>query len=124
MSEDRTRKTVVIGASNNPERYSFRAFRMLREYGHPAIPLGVKKGEIDGVPIINGKPALTDVHTVTLYINPQRQAEWIDYILHLRPKRIIFNPGTENPAFEEVAQKEGIECMEACTLVLLSTHQY
>lgn len=120
------KKTVVIGASNNPGRYAYRATEMLQEYGHEVVPVGIKKGEVAGKSILHLKdcPEIEGVDTVTLYVGPQNQEAWYDYILGLNPKRIIFNPGTENMAFENRAQKQGIETIEGCTLVMLSTRQY
>ncbi|UYQ92034.1 CoA-binding protein [Chitinophaga horti] len=116
--------TVVIGASPNPDRYSFLAVNRLRAYNHPVVAIGKKTGDINGTPVIAEHPALENVDTITLYMNPQRQQEYYDYILSLRPKRIIFNPGTENPELEARAQQQGIETLEACTLVMLGTGQY
>jgi predicted CoA-binding protein len=120
------KKTVVVGATPNQSRYANLAASMLAEYNHETVLLGIKKGEIDGNPILNirDRPAITDVDTVTLYIGPQRQPEWYDYLLGLKPKRIIFNPGTENEEFEALAKKQGIEPLEACTLVLLRSRQF
>lgn len=115
-----TKLTVVVGASENPERYSNKAILSLVKHGHNVIGLGIKEGEVAGIKILTNKPQLTDVDTVTLYIGPRNQPEWIDYLLQLKPKRIIFNPGTENPEFVALATKNGIECIEACTLVMLS----
>ena len=86
----------------------------------------IKKGEVLGKPILSifEKPAIPDVDTITLYIGPQHQPEWYDYLISLKPKRIIFNPGTENPEFEKMAEEKGIETLEACTLVMLRTGQY
>ncbi|MBL7913217.1 MAG: CoA-binding protein [Bacteroidia bacterium] len=114
------KKTIVIGASENPERYAFKAMTSLKKHGHEVIGLGLKEGEVAGARILTGKPALKDIDTVTLYIGPPRQAEWMDYLIGLRPKRIIFNPGTENAEFVSKASNNGIECIEACTLVMLS----
>lgn len=99
---------------------------MLAEYDHETVLLGIKKGDIDGNQILNirERPLITDVDTITLYIGPQRQPEWYDYLLGLKPKRIIFNPGTENAEFEALAEKQGIEALEACTLVLLRSRQF
>ena len=99
---------------------------MLAEYDHETVLLGIKKGDIDGNQILNirERPLITDVDTITLYIGPQRQPEWYDYLLGLKPKRIIFNPGTENAEFEALAEKQGIEALEACTLVLLRSGQF
>lgn len=121
-----SKKTVIIGASNNPARYAYTAAHMLKDEGHEIVPVGIKKAELAGKQILDlkEKPEIKDVDTVTMYIGPQNQKEWYDYILSLKPKRIIFNPGTENPEFEQLARKNNIETEEACTLVLLRTGQY
>lgn len=116
--------TVVIGASSNPSRYSYMATTSLEKHGHTVFPVGIKTGKINSTDIITDKPILPDIDTVTLYIGPDKQAEWANYIFSLKPKRIIFNPGTENPEFELLAQQQGIETLEACTLVLLSINKY
>ncbi|MCB0518129.1 MAG: CoA-binding protein [Lewinellaceae bacterium] len=118
------KKTLVIGATPNPARYAYLAIRQLINHGHEVVALGAKEGEIEGVPILQGFPALEGIDTVTLYINPFRQEEYYDYILDLKPRRIIFNPGTENYAFMHRAKLEGVEVLDACTLVMLSTGQY
>ncbi len=118
------KKTVVIGASENPERYSFLAVEKLKKYGHPVIAVGRKSGKIGDTEIQTGQPKIEAVDTVTLYINPDLQAEMEDYILSLKPKRILFNPGTENEILEKKAGSLGIETLEACTLVLLGTGQF
>jgi predicted CoA-binding protein len=120
------KKTVIIGATTNPGRYAYLAARMLKEYNHDIVPVGIKDGAVFGEEILNifEKPDIRDVDTVTLYIGPRRQPEHYDYILGLKPKRIIFNPGTENEEFIKRAQEEGVETLEACTLVLLRSHQY
>lgn len=119
-------KTVIIGATPNTDRYAYLAANMLQEYGHDFVPVGVKRGEVLGRTIhdIRSKPSVPDVDTVTLYIGPQHQPEWYDYILSLRPRRIIFNPGTENDEFESLARAQGIEALEACTLVMLRSRQF
>ncbi len=117
-------KTVVLGATTNPERYAYLAVKRLLKFGHEVVPVGKKKGEIDGIKIHTDMPDIKDVHTVTLYLNPMHQKEMYNYILSLHPKRVIFNPGAENPEFEAIARKNGIEATEACTLVLLSTGMY
>ncbi len=114
------RKTVVIGASENPERYSNRAVKSLLRHEQEVVAVGLKEGEIDGVKILTGKPAIENVDTVTMYVGPAHQKDWYDYVLSLKPKRIIFNPGAENPEFEKLAEQNGIEVVEACTLVMLS----
>ena len=120
------KKTVIIGATPNPGRYAYLAANMLSQYKHEVVPLGIKKGTVAGYDIedIRGKPVIENVHTVTLYIGPQRQPEWYDYIIGLKPKRIIFNPGTENDEFERRAEENGIEALEACTLVMLRSNQF
>ena len=116
-----TKKTLVIGASLKPERYSNMAIGKLRRYRHPVVAIGLKQGKVEDVEIIKHKPKLIDIHTVTIYLNPQRQDDYIDYILSLNPKRIIFNPGTENDKFIELAEKQGIEVVKNCTLVMLGS---
>ncbi len=116
--------TLVIGASENPERYSNKAIRRLKHYGHSIAAIGNREGEVDGVAFSKQKTPFEGVDTVTMYIGVSHQQEYIDYILSLKPKRIIFNPGTENDDFEAKAKAAGIETMEACTLVLLGTGQY
>ena len=118
------KKTLVIGASPDPSRYSFIAITMLREYGHPVIAIGKKTGQIGDVAIQKERSEEKDIDTITLYINPGFQKDYYDYIINLHPKRIIFNPGTENPELYELAKSSGIEAIEACTLVLLRTSQY
>ena len=116
--------TMVLGATTNRARYSNLAVRQLKAHGHKVIPIGIKEGEIDDIPIIVGKPPVDEVDTVTLYLNAKRQEEYYDYILKLKPKRIIFNPGAENDDLTRLARENGIEPIEACTLVMLSTDQY
>jgi predicted CoA-binding protein len=120
------KKTVIIGASTNSSRYAYLAAGMFAERDLSFVPVGIKTGILFGNDILNikQKPEIKDVDTVTLYLGPQNQTEWYDYIISLKPKRIIFNPGTENPVFEKLANDNGIETLEACTLVLLSTGQY
>ncbi|NIG53117.1 CoA-binding protein [Chitinophaga sp. Cy-1792] len=116
--------TVVLGASPNPSRYSYLAVSMLQKHGHPIVAIGNREGNIEGQEIIKEHPNVANVDTVTLYMNPTLQASYYDYILQLHPRRIIFNPGTENPELKELAIRNGIQPQEACTLVLLSTGQY
>lgn len=118
------KKTLIIGATNNPGRYANLAANRLTAYGHDIINVGIKTGEVAGVPIEKAGKIHSDVDTITLYVSPQHQSEYFDYILETKPKRIIFNPGTENPELESLAEENGIETMDACTLVLLSTGQY
>ncbi len=118
------KKTLVLGASTKPERYGNIATRRLKLYNHEVVPVGNRAGEIDGIEILLGKPEVDDVDTITLYLNPKRQVEFYNYIIGLKPKRIIFNPGTENPELVKLARQHGIESEIACTLVLLSVGQY
>ncbi len=119
-----TKKTLVLGASENPGRYSNLAVKKLTSHGQPVVAIGKKKGSINGIEIETEKKAFNNIDTVTLYLNPLHQQEYYDYIFSLHPKRIIFNPGAENDELEELAQQKGIVTQEACTLVLLSTGQY
>jgi predicted CoA-binding protein len=118
------KKTVVLGASDNPSRYSYLAVRKLTAHQHPVVAIGRKKGNVAGVDIATETAATDDVDTVTLYLNPTNQKPYYDYILGLKPKRIIFNPGTENEELMDRAEEAGIEPVIACTLVMLSTGQY
>jgi uncharacterized protein len=120
------KKTVIIGATTNPARYAYLAARMLTDYNHEIVPVGLKEGAVFGKEILDilEKPPVEGVDTVTLYIGPQRQPEYYKYILGLRPKRIIFNPGTENHVLEKMAEEQGIEAIHGCTLVMLRSHQY
>ena len=121
---NKSKKTLVLGASDNPSRYSYLAVNRLRSYGHPVVAIGKKNTMVVDVPIEKEKKNWEDVDTVTLYLNPAHQQQYYDYILSLKPKRIIFNPGAENDELADLAIKNGITPVEACTLVLLSTNQY
>jgi uncharacterized protein len=118
------KKTLIIGASTNPERYAFMAAHRLVNHGHPIEMLGLKEGQVAGQVIRTDKPTFSDIDTVTLYIGPRHQPEWYEYITKLMPKRVIFNPGTENNEFEQLLEANGITSVEACTLVLLSIGAY
>lgn len=124
LSMKTNKKTLVLGASENPDRYSNKAIHRLRDNGHDVVAIGRKKGKVADVEITDERPAIKDIDTVTMYLNPKHQEEYFDYILSLKPKRIIFNPGAENPALEAKAEENGITPMEACTLVLLGTKQF
>lgn len=117
-------KTLVVGATTNPERYAWLATERLKQNNIPVVCLGVKKGECAGEPILNGMPELKGIDTVTLYIGPARQPAYYDYLLSLQPNRIIFNPGTENPELMKLAQNAGIATEAACTLVMLAAKTY
>ncbi|HUC80225.1 MAG TPA: CoA-binding protein [Flavisolibacter sp.] len=118
------KKTLVLGASDNPSRYSYLAINRLQAHQHPVVAVGRKQTSVNGVEVHKEHVEADEVDTVTLYLNPQNQKEYYDYILGLKPKRIIFNPGTENPELIQLAKQAGIEPVIACTLVMLSTGQY
>lgn len=120
----KNKKTLVLGASTNPERYSFKAITMLVEKGHSVIAIGQKHGDVAGISIKTKNIPLKNIDTVTLYLNPLRQREYYNYIIETKPKRVIFNPGTENPEFYQLLKSNAIEVEVACTLVLLTTNQY
>ncbi len=117
-------KMVVLGASPNPEKYSFKAIKSLRKRGYDAIAVGVRSGTIEGVEIHVDKPHIEHVHTILLYIGPRFQQDYYNYILELKPKRIIFNPGTENHILEKLAKENQIETVYDCALVMLSTNSF
>ncbi|MDM1295523.1 CoA-binding protein [Sphingobacterium sp. N143] len=118
------KKTLILGASTNPSRYSNKAANMLQKHGHDIVNIGLSGGEVAGVPIeVKGK-IYSDIDTITMYLSEQNQKNYYDYILATRPKRIIFNPGAENSELEQLAMENGIETERACTLVLLSTGQF
>jgi predicted CoA-binding protein len=121
---DTAKTTLVIGASEKSERYSNMAIKLLRSNHIETVAIGSKVGVVGDVPILVGQPRLENIDTVTLYLNPTRQKPFYDYILSLRPRRIIFNPGTENEELVALANSYGIESMDACTLVLLKTGNY
>lgn len=118
------KKTLILGASDNPARYGHLALHRLRAVGHPVVAIGLKKMKVGDVDVDTEKKPFDGVDTITLYLNPIKQKEYYDYILSLHPERIIFNPGAENEELKALAQQQGIQTMEACTLVLLSTGQY
>jgi len=122
--EKRDKKTLVLGASANPSRYSFLAINKLRANGYPVVAVGKNDASVADVKIFKEKIASENIDTVTLYLNPVHQKEYYDYIVSLKPTRIIFNPGTENPELSKLATQNGIEPVQACTLVLLATGQY
>ena len=118
--------TLVIGASLNPYRYAWQAVQRLKANRYLVYALGLRPGEIAGVSVHTSPDDLPiqDLDTVTMYLNPDNQTEYENWIVSLNPKRVIFNPGTENPAFEKTLQEQGIQTLRACTLVLLATSQY
>lgn len=119
-----SKKTIILGASPNPDRYSNKATISLKNHGHESIPIGVRKGQIDGIDILTNLPTEENVDTITLYVNSGRQKDYYGFIFKVNPKRIIFNPGTENPELIKMAKDKGIEPVIACTLVMLSIGDY
>ena len=120
----KNKKTLVIGASTKPDRYSFKAINMLVEKGHSVLAIGQNTGEVAGIKIYTKSIPLSQINTVSLYLNPARQRDYYNYIVEAKPKRVIFNPGTENPEFYQLLQLNNIKVEVACTLVLLTTNQY
>ncbi len=118
------KKTLVIGASTNPARYSNLAIRSLLSHGHEVVALARREGFVGSVKIQTEFPEEQTIHTVTMYVGPQHQPEYYGPILDLNPKRVIFNPGTENREFVKMLESRGIETIEGCTLVMLGTGQY
>lgn len=118
------KKTLVLGASANPARYSYLAINRLNSYQHPVAAIGKRKGVVGGIAIETEKNNIEDIDTVTLYLNADNQKEYYDFIISLHPKRIIFNPGTENDELADLAVKNNILPVEGCTLVMLNTGQY
>jgi uncharacterized protein len=118
------KKTLVLGASTKPDRYAFKAITMLVEKEHSVIAIGQNVGEVAGINIRTKNIPLANIHTVTLYLNPTRQKDYYNYILETKPRRVIFNPGTENPEFYQLLKANSIQVEVACTLVLLATDQY
>tara|TARA_B100000941_G_C28084367_1_gene340407 strand:- start:9 stop:383 length:375 start_codon:yes stop_codon:yes gene_type:complete len=117
-------KTIVLGASPNPDRYSYKAVQLLQDKDKDVVAMGLNKGKIGTISIVSLTAKITDVHTVSLYLNPQLQEQYLDFILSLNPKRVLFNPGTENPILATKLIQEGIAWENVCTLLLLTTNQY
>lgn len=125
LIERMDKRTLILGATARPGRYANIAAERLRRHGHSIVLLGIGQGETAGQPILTDPNAVQgEIHTVTLYINPMRQPQYYEFLMDLKPKRIIFNPGTENAELERMAQAQGIEAFEACTLVMLATGSY
>jgi len=122
--QNQPKKTLILGASDNPSRYSFLALNSLRKHGHPVVAIGKKTSKVADVEVMTEKKELNDIDTVTIYLNPVNQKQYYDYIFSLQPKRVIFNPGAENQELIDLLRSKGIEPVEACSLVLLSTGQY
>ncbi|GAB1417083.1 CoA-binding protein [Paludibacter sp.] len=118
------KRTLIIGASSNPERYSYKAAEKLLKYGHEIKLVGLRPDNIFDHQIETEHVNFDDIDTVTLYVGPKNQSVYYDYIVSINPKRVIFNPGTENPELQNILKSKGISYEEACTLVLLGTNQY
>jgi predicted CoA-binding protein len=118
------KKTLVLGATPNSARYAYLAVMRLKRHGHEVVPLGIRDGDIEGIEIQKGRPEIEGVDTVTLYLNAGRQRAYYDYIFLLKPRRIIFNPGAENPELLKLANERGIETVEGCTLTMLAIGNY
>jgi uncharacterized protein len=119
-----SKKTLVLGASDNPARYSFLAIHKLREHKHPVVAFGKRAAMVEDVPVQPEPAPIKDLDTVTVYLNPNNQKFYYNFVLEQHPRRVIFNPGAENPEFEKILTEQGVQVMEACTLVLLGTGQY
>ena len=122
--EMKNKKTLVLGASTKPDRYAFKAITMLVEKGHSVLAIGQNAGEVAGIKIHTKTIPLSNIDNVTLYLNAGRQRDYYNYIVEIKPRRVIFNPGTENPEFYQLLQLNNIKVEIACTLVLLTTNQY
>jgi hypothetical protein len=120
----KNKKTLILGASTKPERYAYKAITSLVAHGHSVIAIGQNQGEVAGISIRTKNIPLKNIDTVSLYLNPTRQSDYYNYILEAKPKRVLFNPGTENPEFYQLLKSNNIKVEEACTLVLLATNQY
>lgn len=118
------KKTLVLGASTNPERFSYQAVRKLKFNNIPVVAVGLREGEIAGVQVEKPFPKFDEIHTVTLYIGPKNLPPFYNYVLSLKPKRVIFNPGTENPEFAGILKQADIEVMHGCTLIMLTNNLY
>lgn len=118
------KKTLILGASTNKTKYSYLVANKLVRKGYPIVNVGRKQGEVAGVQLELPEKVYEDIDTVTIYVNPVNQLHYYDYVLATKPKRVIFNPGAENREFETLLQENGIETINACTLVMLNTNQY
>ncbi|MEZ0130461.1 CoA-binding protein [Flavobacterium sp. LBUM151] len=120
----KNKKTLVLGATTKPDRYAYRAINMLVQKGHTVLAIGQNTGEVAGVKIQTKAIPVKNIDTVTLYLNPTRQRDYYNYIIEAQPKRVVFNPGTENPELYQLLELNNIKAEVACTLVLLATNQY
>ena len=120
----KNKKTLVLGATSKPDKYAYLAITKLVDKGHSVLAIGHNAGEVAGIKIQTKAIPLKNIDTVTLYLNPARQRDYYNYVVEAKPKRVIFNPGTENPEFYQLLQLNNIKVEVACTLVLLKTNQY
>lgn len=120
----KSKRTLVLGASTKTDRYAYKAITMLVEKGHPVLAIGQRAGEVAGIKIHTKAIPVKSIDTITLYLNPTRQRDYYNYIVEAQPKRVVFNPGTENPELYQLLELNNIKAEVACTLVLLSTNQY
>jgi predicted CoA-binding protein len=120
----KNKKTLILGATTKPEKAAYKAIEMLTSKGHSVLALGQNMGEVAGVKIKTKAIPIKNIDTVSLYINPLRQREYYNYIIEAKPKRVIFNPGTENPEFYQLLELNNIKTEVACTLVLLTLNKY
>lgn len=118
------KKTLVLGASTKPERYANMATHRLLRAGHEVVLIGNNRGSIAGIDILHSTEGISDIDTVTMYLSEKNQEPYYTFLMELKPKRIIFNPGTENENLQKLAHSSGIETIEACTLVMLATGEY
>ena len=118
------KKVMVLGASPNRKRFSHLCVKSLLRHGYDVVPIGKRNGDIDEVNLLTHRPQIRDLDTVTLYLNSENQKEYYDYILGLKPNRIIFNPGAENPELKKMAEDKGIDAVEECTLVMLNSGNF
>lgn len=124
MDDLNSKKTLVLVASPKEDRYSNKALKMLVEHEVPVCAIARRPGNVGDIEFLLGTPKIDNLHTITLYLNPFNQKDFYTYIISLKPQRVIFNPGTENPDLQNLLAENGIEYEEACTLVLLTTNQY
>ncbi len=125
MDKHSSKRVAILGASDRPDRYAYRAFALLRQHGFHPVPVHPTLGEIDGIPVSKDLASLHGpIGTLTLYVNPTISESLAGAIVSLNPGRVIFNPGTESPALQSRLSAAGIPFEEACTLVLLQTGQF
>lgn len=118
------KKTLVVGASTKPWRYSYKAIESLKSHQYEVVAIGLREGEVAGVPIQKELTDINNLHTVTMYVGASRQTEYQEWLLKWNPQRVIFNPGAENPELQLLLEENGVEVLEACTLVMLATGQF